>query len=358
MTPYDCVIVGAGIHGLCTAFWLRRAGLHRLCVIEQHEPGHTLGSSHGATRITRCLYQEPELVELARRANDDAWPTLETALGTPLRLPTPGVFFGPDDGPMVGYLAATKPHRDRTEVLTAAAAARRFPQLRFAADHIALVDRTAAVVLAARTMQRLRDWLQANGVELRWQTRALALHQHTTPATVATDRGELRAERIVLAAGPWLPHLQPTTDAVVLPQQIGYFDTEAAPADCRPGVFPVWARIGREPNDFVYGLPDLDGQGLKAARHVTEGSGIDPDAEPAPIDRAALLALGRSHFTAAVRGLRSTERCLYSMARDQRLQVLADTRAPLVTIAACSGHAFKFGPEIGRRAAELALAAR
>jgi sarcosine oxidase len=358
MTPYDCVLVGAGIHGLCTAFWLRRAGLQRLCVLEQHQPGHTLGSSHGATRITRCLYQEPELVDLARRANDDAWPTLESALGMPLRLPTPGVFFGLGNGPMAGYLAATEPHRDRTEVLTAAAAAKRFPQLRFAPDHIALVDRTAAVVLAARTMQRLREWLQAHGVELRWQTRALALQQHHEPVTVTTDRGELSAERVVLAAGPWLSRLQPTGDAAVLPQQIGYFDTDALPADCRPGVFPVWAKIGSDPNDFVYGLPDLDGQGLKAARHVTAGAGIAPDAEPAPIDRAALLALGRSHFTAAVRGLRATERCLYTMARDQRLEVRADPGAPVVTIAACSGHAFKFGPEIGRRAAELALAAR
>ncbi|MCU0866044.1 MAG: FAD-dependent oxidoreductase [Planctomycetes bacterium] len=357
MTTHDCVIVGAGIHGLCTAFWLHRRGVRRLCVVDQFDPGHDRGSSHGATRITRCLYQDPDLVQLARRANEHGWPALEAAMGRPLRLPTPGVFFGPGDGPLADYLTATAHHRDRTEVLDGERAGHRFPLLRIPVDDTALVDHTAAVLLAAATMQGLRAWLADRGVELRWHTR---VHGFT-----ASDHGvrmqlgdgqELHAGRAVLAAGAWLPQLVPATAPLtVLRQQVGYFDVDAATSDCRAGAFPVWARIGRGANDFVYGLPDVEGSGLKAAVHRTEGAHVDPDAAAEPVDEPALLALGRASFTAPVRRLLGTERCLYTMAAGQRLAVArAPGTAALVTITACSGHAFKFGPVLGERAAALA----
>jgi glycine/D-amino acid oxidase-like deaminating enzyme len=44
------------------------------------------------------------------------------------------------------------------------------------------------------------------------------------------------------------------------------------------------------------------------------------------------------------------------MARGHDLRVARAAGAPVVTIAACSGHAFKFGPLLGRMAADLALA--
>lgn len=357
MTTYDCVIVGAGIHGLCTAFWLHQRGCRRLCVVEQFGPDHDRGSSHGVSRITRCLYQEPELVDLARRANDHGWPTLEAALGQSLRLPTPGVFFGPGDGPIADYLAATARHRDRTEVLDGAVAARRFPLLRIDAGHTALVDHTAAVLLAANTLRGLRTWLAAHGVALRWHRRVHHLVSTTSGLVAHTDDGPLHTARAVLATGAWLPRLLPhLAAATVLTQQVGYFDVDAAPATCEAGEFPVWARIGHHPNDFVYGLPDVAGSGLKAAVHRTEGLGSDPDDEPEPTDTKALLALGESCFTAKIRRLRATERCLYTMTAGQRLRVARNADTPgLVTIAACSGHAFKFGPVLGEQASALVL---
>ena len=355
MIALDCVVVGAGIHGLCTAFWLRQRGLAHIVVLERHGPGHDRGSSQGQTRITRSSYHEPELVRLAARAHSEGWPAIEQALGRSLRVTTPGVFFGPADGPFGDYLRATLGTGVAVEQVTIDVARRRFPLLRFQQDDAVLVDRTAAMVLAADTMRGLRDWLLAAGVELRWHTPALRIAPQATHIDIVTPATTLHGNTVVLAAGPWLPGLATLPEPlVVLRQEVGYFDVDADETACRAGTFPVWAHIGRLPNDFHYGLPSHAGAGLKAAVHRTEGAGSNPDDAPPPIDEQALLVMARERFTVTVRGLRATERCLYTMTRDQGFRVARDASVPnLVTIAACNGHGFKFGPVVGRMAADL-----
>jgi len=357
---YDCAVLGAGIHGLCTAFWLHRRGCKRIALVERHGPAHTLGSSHGALRITRSSYHEASFVHLAARAHRDGWPALERALGKSLRIPTPGVFFGPPDGLFGDYLRATLAASTDVQQLDVDEAGQHFPLLRFAADDAVLLDRSAAMVLAAETMAGLRAFCTSEGIEVQWHTPVQRIDSEPGSVRVVTPRGSLHARTVVVAAGPWLARLQPraTPAPVVLRQQVGYFDLDAPAAAVQAGTFPVWARIGRGANDFQYGLPAHGQAGVKAARHVTAGPGIDPDAPPPPIDENALLALARERFVCTVRGLQDTEHCLYTMTPDQRFLVHTspDDRR-IVTIAACSGHGFKFGPVIGQLAADTVLQA-
>lgn len=353
----DCLVVGAGVQGLCTAFWLVRAGCPTT-VVERFGPAHELGSSHGLTRITRSSYDEPRYVQLAASAHTRGWPTLEAALGMPLRLRTPGVFFGPPSGLFADYLRTTLQSGANVHTIAVAAARRRFPLLAFDDAHQVLIDDTAAVVLAATTMAGLRDWLAAAGVRFLWHTKATGLQLRHDRIAVATDRGELAAARVVVAAGAGGDALAADASpaaGTVLHQQVGYFDVAADAAATRAGTFPVWACIGATALDFTYGLPDVGDAGLKAARHRTEG----PDESagpPPPIDEAALLALARERFAVPVHGLRRSEPCLYTMLPAHQLVVAHSRTLPsVVRVAACSGHAFKFAPELGRRAAAMAL---
>ncbi|MEO6596278.1 MAG: FAD-dependent oxidoreductase [Planctomycetota bacterium] len=357
MIPLDCVVVGAGIHGLCTAFWLRRRGLRRIVVVERHGPAHSFGSSHGSTRITRSSYHEPSFVRLAERANAEAWPAIERAIGRVLRVATPGVFFGPEDGPFGDYLRATLGTSTSVEQVATDLARNRFPLLRFEPGDSVMIDHSAAMLLAAETMQGLRDWLQAQGVELRWNTVATHIDAQQGHVDVALAATTLRARTAVLAAGPWLSTLMetPPEPLVVLRQTVGFFDVDAPEEDCIAGVFPVWARIGRGSDDFHYGLPSNAGTGLKAAVHRTRGIASDPDAAPPPVDEGALMAVARQRFAVPVRGLRAAEHCIYTMTRSQDFHVGRQPTSPnLITIAACSGHGFKFGPIVGDMAADLA----
>lgn len=355
MRPRHLVVLGAGVHGLCTAFWLVRAGA-RVTVLEQFGPGHDRGSSHGGTRITRSSYDDPAFVRLAQDAHQKGWPTLERALGRQLRLPTPGLFFGPPRGLFADYLATTLGSGAAVERLPLATARARFPLLRFGEDEEVLLDHTAAVLFAAATMQGLRTWLEGAGASLHFHTRATMVAPGPDGCRVATEHGELAADGVAVAVGAYAtPLLTGSAPGTVLHQQVGYFDVEAALSATQAGRFPVWARIGADAEDFVYGLPDVDAAGLKLARHVTSGPGGDPAVRPEP-DLAALQALAERHFSSPSAALRRHERCLYTMATAHQLRVdRVDQRPGVVAITACSGHAFKFAPELGRAAAALLL---
>ena len=77
---YDVVVVGLGAVGSATLYQLSKRGISALG-IDQFEPPHTLGSSHGETRITRLAVGEgEEYVALAKRSHE-IWSELEVLSG-------------------------------------------------------------------------------------------------------------------------------------------------------------------------------------------------------------------------------------------------------------------------------------
>lgn len=327
-------------------------------MLERFALQHDRGSSHGTSRITRSTYTERHHVELAARVHRDGWPLLEAELGQQLLHRTSGVFAGPAGGPIEQFAHATLGAGVAVEALPVDDARRRFPLLRFGGDDIVLLDHTAGVLAAATIRQALLDWLRRHDVELRPHQPARALHPDAHGVAVVTDHGVLRARSVVVACGAWSGELVPALRQrlTVVRQQVGYFDVAAPAAAVEPPAFPVFVHRSAGERGFCYGLPAFGRPGIKLARHVTAGPGADPDAPPPPIDEQDLLALARERFAVPVRGLLAAEHCLYTMAPFDELRVeplAGDARVAVVT--ACSGHAFKFGPEIGRRAAALVL---
>src|SRR5438105_80628 len=120
MTPrpsYEVIVVGLGAMGSATLFHLARRGTRALG-LEQFGPGHTLGSSHGDSRIIRETYFEhPLYVPLVQRAHD-LWRELEDASGIPLMKITGGLMIGRQDGMVVsGTLRSAKEHGLLHEIL-------------------------------------------------------------------------------------------------------------------------------------------------------------------------------------------------------------------------------------------------
>jgi len=80
-------VIGLGAVGSATAWQLAQRGA-RVPGIDRHTPPHTMGSSHGHSRITRLAVGEgAEYVPLARRSHS-LWRELELALGETLMLRT------------------------------------------------------------------------------------------------------------------------------------------------------------------------------------------------------------------------------------------------------------------------------
>src|SRR5947209_11113606 len=111
------VVVGAGAMGAATAYHLARRG-EPVLLVEQFPLGHDRGSSHGAARITRHSYADPDYARLMLDAFA-AWKALEADAGQNLYLRTGGVSICPSRVAYVAQVAASLeaigiPHRRMT----------------------------------------------------------------------------------------------------------------------------------------------------------------------------------------------------------------------------------------------------
>src|SRR5579875_2906185 len=129
----DVVIIGAGLAGAAAAWALTRRG-RSVVLLEQFEPSHARGSSHGSARIVRRVYEDPLYVELTGRAFE-LWRELELAADTQLLRMYGGLDFGPNRN--VPRIAEVLTERSVSfERLPADEAARRWPGMVFEGDVI------------------------------------------------------------------------------------------------------------------------------------------------------------------------------------------------------------------------------
>lgn len=353
------MVVGAGINGLSTAYHLQKAGLGSLALLEQFELGHTRGSSHGQTRITRSTYHAPRYIELVNRAHREAWPELEAEAGEKLLIPTPGCFFGPGIEKYLDSLRQVPEVLPLIEVLEPGDGRRRFPAFTFAGSAAVLADRSAAVVRAEATRAALAGLLLKSGVTV-LEGCQLQGWEAGARLVLETTRGRLETERLVLTAGPWTDKLVPATAPVLRParQHVGYFRFDVDPALCAPGTFPVWVYAAEADNSF-YGLPEYGREGLKVARHRTGPSGDDPDKTQEAMTASArqdLLDFIARQFAWPLVEMCGAEPCFYTNTANEDFILDLHPDEPRVVVGAgFSGHGFKFGPLTGRILAELAL---
>jgi len=367
MTPpaaFGALVVGAGVHGLATAWHLVRRGVPRVALVERFRLHHDRGSSHGAARITRTTYSDERYVRLVRVAHEEEWPRLERESATRLIHRCDGVFFGPPEGELERWAAAVAAAgAPGVERLTPAEARRRFPAFAFPDSRFVLHDRTGGVAAAADTLRALDRRCRVEGVHVLEETRVLALDPAADPVRVETDRGTLLAERVVVTAGAWVGSLVPVLAArtSVARQHVGYFRLGLPAERMTAPAFPVWVHLGAPEAGAHYGLPAFGEAGVKAARHGVAAGPDDPEQRPGPdpvaIERVRRFLAGQ--LAVPVLATVRAEACLYTNTPDEHFVLGPLPGHPRVVVgSACSGHGFKFGPLVGRILAELVLEGR
>ncbi len=330
----DVAVVGGGVTGLAAAWALARAGREPL-VLEQFRVGNTHGSSHGATRIFRLAYEEPEWVLLAQEALG-LWRELERESGTAL-LDLNGLVDLPVDA---AALTATLDACDTAyELLGPAEVERRFGLVTDCCK--AVFQPEAGVVRADRALQAF-----GAGVHVREAARVRALVPHGDGVRLETDDGSIEAEVAVVAAGAWAKPLLARTgiDLPVVPtrETVAYFRL------ARDRAVPSVIDYG---NRETYAL--TAGPGLVKVGVHHSGPPTDPD-EPGVPDEAIVrfaAAWAAGAFSLASPEPVSVETCLYTSTADTRF--VLERHGPVVVCSACSGHGFKFAPAVGRHVAAL-----
>ena len=357
---YDVAVIGLGAMGSATAHELARRG-QRVLGIEALTPGHQLGSSGGLSRIIRLAYFEhPSYVPLLRAAWA-GWHELEALSGEDLILETGGLYAGQRGSDVLdGAIKSARTHELPHELLDADEVNRRFPAFHLDDDMQAVHEPLAGLLYPERCIKAQLELARAAGADLHFEERVQTWRGGADgPIQIATDKGTFQADRLVLAAGAWLPTLVPDLH---LPLEIErnvlfWYEPGAAKADViGPDRMPVYI-IELDEDHAFYGFPALPDQGLKVARHHG-GYPVTPDT----IDRQATardeepVRAFVDRYLPGDAGRRTDSRvCMYTNTPDRNFIIDFHPANPRVVIASpCSGHGFKFSNAIGMIAADLA----
>ncbi len=354
---YDIAVIGAGVFGVWTAHQLSLNGAAVL-LLDAYGPGNSRASSGGESRIFRLGYGPDEIYSRSAQRSFVLWQQLFETLDQTLFEPTGVLWLAREHDPYCeATLTTLQPINAKYETLDHDELVRRFPQLNLAPVAWGILEPDAGVLLARRAVQAVAAKARARGVEYREDAIASPQAVHGRVKSIQTTSGkEIVADRFVFACGPWLPKLFPELlgDLIhVSRQEVFFFGVPPGDSMFRRGALPTWIDF----NDLVYGMPNLDGRGLKVAIDA-HGPEFDPDTGERVVSTSGLRAV-REYLAERLPRLvdapvTETRVCQYENTSNGDFLIDRHPEFENVWIVGGgSGHGFKHGPTVGEYVAGL-----
>ena len=359
---YDVIVIGLGGMGSAALYHLARRGVNALG-IEQFEIPHNVGSSHGLTRIIRLAYYEDlSYVPLLRRSYE-LWTALEREFGEQLFYQTGSIDMGPEDSEVFsGSLRSCLENDFAHEVLDSRQLRARFPGYRMPAETMAVLQPQGGLLLPERCISAHAQLARHHGAEIHTGERVLGWEiLPDERVRLRSDRGEYRAEKLVICGGAWAAKLAPALAGKAVPErqaliwlapkQPDWFGLER---------FPVWN--GQVEEGRYYGLPEFNpsGQtpGMKLGRYHHLEEHCDPDTldrAPSTEDEALLRSFAERYFPDGAGPTLDMAICMFTNTPDEHFVLDTLPGAPQVSVAAgFSGHGFKMASVVGEVMTDLA----
>ena len=354
---YDVAVLGLGAMGSAAAYHLARRGVNVLG-IDQFQPPHASGSSHGETRVIREAYFEhPSYVPLVQRAYE-LWAELEEEAQEKLYLKTGGLMLGAPGSTVVrGAFQSAREHHLAHEILDCAAIKQRFAGLNPSDGMVGILEPRAGIVYPEKCISAYLRLAEVLGAELRTNEKILDWKASADRVTIRSAQNEYTARKAIVTAGGWIGEMVPEISRLLtVERQVLLWFGASDPALFTPDRFPIhlWEY---EPDKMFYGFPDL-GSGVKVAFHhqgeFTTADRVNRDVTNADIEDMRRLL---KQFLPAVSGefLRGTV-CIYTNAPDGHFIIDRHPQSDRIIVASpCSGHGFKFASAIGEVLADLVL---
>jgi sarcosine oxidase len=347
MNNYDVIVLGTGGVGSAACWHLSHRGA-RVLGLDRFPPGHDRGSSHGETRIIRQAYFEhADYVPLLRRAYD-LWAELEQESQQKLFTPVGLLQIGPREGLVVrGVLQAAKQHGLDIELLEANESERRFPGFRVPTEMHAVYERRAGMLYVEKCVQAHCALAQRHGADLRSGVNVFSWRHSRGGIKVETDQGGFLANKLIITAGPWASEfLRPTGVALHVKRKHIYWLPTSQHAYQAASGAPAY--LYELPHGVFYGLPAINGRGLKCGEHSGGQIIVDPRNDPRSFAGDYLPGISPTL------GERSV--CFYTMSPDENFVLDRHPDSDQVFFAAgLSGHGFKFTGVLGEVLADWAI---
>ncbi|KTR81082.1 N-methyl-L-tryptophan oxidase, partial [Leucobacter chromiiresistens] len=353
----DVIVIGAGTVGSMALWQLsKRPGL-RVVGIEQYGRVHAHGSYAGESRVFRtAVHEGGTYVDMIRRSRE-LWHELERESGRSIYAEVGCLSIAPEGFPDLETAIGTVrqfdlPHRLlSTEELRA-----EYPQHRIADGDVGLLDAHGGGLRPEVAVMSALDLAEANGAELHVNTPVLEIEERSGGVVVRTPQQAWLARSVVVASGSWSTRLSPALHDLLRLQVLGLtWFMPKHPERYAPANFPAFLRDAG-PIHF-FGAPSFDGYSFKACTNPEWPVARDVDQVPTSHTRAELIKIGQRAAELfpeinpePVR--QSVHHCAYT---PDRLPVV--DRSPsgrVVTVTGLSGHGFKFSPQLGEWAAQLA----
>lgn len=359
---FDAIVLGAGVMGSATAYYLAKAGV-RVLLLEQFELNHQKGSSYGYSRVIRYTHDHPIYINMARAAYQ-LWFALEDETGEKLYVKTGGLDISfPQQPTFQKRLKCASEAGLEYEYLTDSEVCKRFPQFHPDEGMHALYHPDTGYLRASRCVLAFTRRAQTLGTTLIDQTPVTSISKSENGVTVFTTTESYTADLLVLTAGSWtnelLAQLGLNLPLCVMPMQLAFF--EATPeSEFLAERFPVfYFHIKDNYGDTPYGIADDGGIGVKVSTCYgweTVSSPTQVDYTPSQLWIEDIRQFIRRYVPSANGQLMSTRRCLYTMTPDKHFIIDSHPDYPHVVIAAgFCGRGFNFSTLVGKILADLAL---
>ena len=355
---YDVIVGGVGGMGSAACWQLARRG-QRVLGLERFDIPHSMGSSHGISRIIRLPYYEhPAYVPLLRRAYE-LWADAERATGQELLVTTGSIDASPEDDPLFqGALASAHLHGLDHEVLTGDQVNARFPGYQLPPGSRAVFQRQGGLIASERAIVAHVQAAQAAGATIRAREPVLGWQVMPSGAVeVRTSKGVYQAERLVLTTGAWIGEMVASLAGRAVPErQVLAWLQPLRPELFTPERFPVFNLQVEEGR--YYGFPVYEVPGFKFGRyhHREEITAADDmrrevDAE----DEALLRQFGERYFPLGSGSTMALRTCMFTNTLDEHFIIDHHPGLTQVVLASpCSGHGYKFCSVVGEILADLA----
>lgn len=368
---YDAIVIGLGAMGAASLYHLARSG-KRVLGIDRFSPPHSMGSSHGETRITRLAIGEGGNYTPFAIRSHQLWREIEAETQEQLLFPVGGLVFGSmgcgktlhnKAAFLETTLTAAQNFGIAHEALEASELRQRFPQFSLADGEVAYFERDAGYLKPEACIRAQLALAERHGAAVHRDEQVLSVSPLPSGGvSVRTSGGTYAAEQAVVCAGAWLAKLLPQLAAKtqVTRQLLFWFGVEGSYPLFAPERFPIfiWS-FGTGSESGIYGFPAVDGAGggIKVAASAY-GLEFDPDGERRNASEEEARSFYESHIRTRIPALANqcmkSMMCLYTVTADSDFIV---DRLPgaeqIVAVSACSGHGFKHSAALGENVSEL-----
>jgi sarcosine oxidase len=379
MNNYEAIVVGLGAMGSAALYQLAKRGT-RVLGIDRFAPPHSMGSSHGETRITRQAIGEGEqYVPLALRSYE-IWRELEAEAGlnTGALLNITGGLIMQSAGARESlhghgnFLAETINCAEKFgighEVLTGDDIGRRFPQFALMGDESGYYEEQAGFLRPENCIATQLGLGRKLGADIHLNEKVLSYNASDGGVEVVTELGTYHAEKLIVSAGAWVGEFtgeEARKNFQVTKQSLHWFELKENATNYLVGEMPVFIwQFGRWKDDYIYGFPAIDGMpgGLKLATEKFNEI-VAPETVSRETPEAESRKLYDEYISERLPGLGErclrAAACLYTSTPDSGFVIDRHPLHEKILIASpCSGHGFKHSAAVGQILSELALDGR